>query len=471
MKRLRYVSIIFIGLMAFSALGSQASAQNMLDNPGFEDGGGSYGGWFTFGGGPQISTAADDNIFRSGVAASKIYGEFTGCPGTGVFTVGGYGQTFTPVIGDTYEFGGFSFVSSADAIPGLNNCDYNRCVAKVVFFDAASAGNEISSNEIVIGDFSTTPLDEWLEFSVSAIAPPGALRGEALILFLQPGCDTGSVFIDDCWLYEQPTGTEPNILANPSFDSDLSGWDIFGNAYYDNRSWAMRTVPGCAKLFSTFVEGSDSGIFQTFDAEPGSIWKMVAHSLTTCREDPIEGTNDNFINAKITFHDIDTLEIGSAESVILDADSPMGTWTAHEIIGTAPEGTAFVRAYILFISPSLLGGAGWVDDISLYQIGATDAEPMPAAQGITLYQNVPNPFNPSTRIAFDLEKAGSVDLSVYDVSGRLVASLFQGRLGEGSHEVTWNGRTNNGAVAATGVYLYVLKTETGMASRRMVLLR
>jgi hypothetical protein len=471
MKRLYCVSLLVIGLLAFSAVGSRPFAQtNMLVNPGFEALGGSYDGWFTFGGGPNISTAATDNIIHTGDAASKIYGEFTGCPDAGTFTTGGYGQLFTPVVGNVYEFGGYSFVSSADTIPGTNNCDNNRCIAKVVFFNATVGGAEISSNEIVIGDYST-PRDEWIEFSVSAIAPPGALRVEALILFLQPLCDGGSVFVDDCWLYESGPVVEPNILVNPSFTGSLAGWEIFGNVYLDTRNWAVRTPTGCAKLFSTFVPGSDSGMFQLFPADPGSIWKLGTNSLTTCRENPIEGTNDNFITSKMVFYDVDTLELDAVETVILDSDSPMGTWTHHELIGTAPENTVFVRAYILFISPSLLGGAGWVDDISLYQTGATDAEPMPGAQGITLHQNVPNPFNPTTRIDFEIEKGGTVDLSVYDVAGRLVANIFQGRLGEGAHQVTWNGKTNSGTTAATGVYLYVLKTETGIASRRMVLLR
>ncbi len=471
MKRLSTISFLTLALLAVSAIGSQSFAQNLLTNPGFEDGGGSYNGWFTFGSGPNISTAADDNIMRTGVAASKLYGEFSLCDiGGSAFDVGGYGQTFAPVVGNTYEFGGYSFMSIEDAIPGTNNCDFNRCVAKVVFFNAAVGGSEICGNEIVIGEWDTTT-DEWIEFSVSAIAPAGALRMETLILFLQPGCDTGSVFIDDTWLYEHPPVSEINILNNPSFDTNLSGWETFGNIYYDNRNWALRTPTGCAKLFGTFTPDSDSGIFQMFGADPGSIWKMGSHALTTCREDPIEGTSDNLIIAKMTFHDVDTLEIGAFETTILDASSPMGTWTDHELIGTAPEGTVYIKSYILFVSPSLLGGAGWVDDISLSQIGTTDAEPMPGAQGFTLRQNVPNPFNPTTRIDFELEKAGNVDLNVYDVSGRLVASLFSGHLGEGAHEVTWNGKTTNGTTAATGVYLYVLKTETGMASKRMVLLR
>ena len=96
----------------------------------------------------------------------------------------------------TYELGGYGFVSGEDAIPGTNTCDYNRLIAKVVFFDATSGGNEISSNEIVIGDWRT-PYDQWIPFTVSTIAPAGAQRVETLFLFLQPACDTGAVYVDD----------------------------------------------------------------------------------------------------------------------------------------------------------------------------------------------------------------------------------------------------------------------------------
>jgi hypothetical protein len=473
MRRTTLTALLVTGLLALSAFGSQSLAQNLLANPGFEDLGGSYDGWFTFGSGPNISTAADDNIIRTGDAASKIFGEFSLCDiGGSAFDVGGYGQTFTPTVGSVYEFGGFSYVSSGDAIPGTNNCDFNRCVAKVVFFDAAVGGNEISGNEIVIGEWDTAPLDEWNGFSVQAIAPPGALRGEALILFLQPACDTGSVYIDDCFLFEQTQTTTPNILANPSFDTDLSGWESFGNAFYENRSWAVRTPTGCAKLFGTYVEGSSSGMYQMFPASESDIWIFGINTLTTCRESPIEGANANSILAKLIFYDVDTLVIDEVASTVLDASQPMGTWSRYDLTGVAPTNTAYVRAYLLFVQPLLEDGAAFVDDVSLYKVDpATDAEPMPGAKGITLHQNVPNPFNPVTKIAFELEKAGNVDLSVYDVSGRLVATLLQEQMGEGSHEVTWNGKTASGVTAATGVYFYVLKTDTEMASKRMVLLR
>ncbi|MDD3642607.1 MAG: FlgD immunoglobulin-like domain containing protein [Candidatus Krumholzibacteria bacterium] len=470
MRYIRSALLLAAALLVAAAAGTDAIAQtNMLANPGFEDGGGSYDGWFTFGAGVQLSTPGTDNIIRTGAAASKVYGEFTGCPVPN-FDVGGFGQAFTPIAGRIYELGGYSFVSSADVIPGTNSCDFNRMIAKIVFFDAPAGGNEIAGNEILIGDFDT-PLDQWIEFSVSLPAPAAAQRVEALFLFLQPGCDTGSVFVDDAWFYEYDEAPPANILANPSLTGNLVGWSTFGNVYYDGRSWAYRTPTGCAKLFSTFTPDSPSGMYQLFAADPGSIWKMGAWSLVTCRESPIYAGNDNFVTATLSFFDVDTVLIDAQEVVVADSLSPLGTWTHHELKAAAPAGTVYVGAYILFISPTLQGGAAWVDDLSLWQIGMTDADPTPPAATPALRQNVPNPFNPSTRIDFELARAGVVDLSVYDVTGRLVATLVSGRLEAGMHESTWNGMTAGGAKAASGVYLYVLKTEDGQESRRMVLLR
>ncbi|MGQ9602584.1 MAG: hypothetical protein ACUVUU_00020 [bacterium] len=223
------VSTVLVAIFAMSNSGSAQT--NLLTNPGFEEGGGSYAGWFTFGNGVQISTAETDNIMRTGLAASKIYGEFTGCPGSHPVNVGGYGQAFTPIAGRIYEFTGYSYISSGDAIPGGFPCSTNRCIAKVVFWDSETGGYEICSNEIIIGD-GNMPQDEWIPFSVSAPAPEGAMRVEALILFLQPECDSGAVFIDDLAFYETEPDSEPNLLVSPKFSGGLAGWTKFGNAYY-----------------------------------------------------------------------------------------------------------------------------------------------------------------------------------------------------------------------------------------------
>jgi flagellar hook assembly protein FlgD len=66
---------------------------------------------------------------------------------------------------------------------------------------------------------------------------------------------------------------------------------------------------------------------------------------------------------------------------------------------------------------------------------------------------------------------GNASLRVYDVSGRLIRSLVDGRLPAGMHEVMWNGRDENGAMAASGVYFYRLSAGEIVQTRKMVLLR
>ncbi len=83
-----------------------------------------------------------------------------------------------------------------------------------------------------------------------------------------------------------------------------------------------------------------------------------------------------------------------------------------------------------------------------------------------LEQNFPNPFNPETRIAFTLHRAGQVKLSVYDLLGRQVAVLTNGIMNSGRHEITFNG-----ADLASGVYFYKLESGNMTSMKRMVLLK
>lgn len=466
-SEIMYIAALAV-VLAFSP--PLAAQTNLLVNPGFEELGGSYDGWFTEGSGVQLSLPDGDNIIHTGAAAAKIYGEFTTCPGNPQFDTGLFGQYFTPTAGKIYELNGYAFVSSGDPLTGTDVCTSNRCVAKVVFFDAVVGGNEIQSNEVIIGNFDT-PMDEWLEFTVSAPAPAGALRVEALVIFLQPACDEGATFVDDLTFYElDPPAPPANMLVNPSFDFDLSGWVTFANAYYDGRYWARRTAPGSAKLFGAFGgPGDASGMYQEFAAEAGTEYQMDIYSMTTCWETPITGSNDNYAAAKIVFFDDTIAEIGSNEVVIGDSSMVLGFWSKHTVTATAPEGTAFVRSYILFIQPTSMGGAIWVDDVAFHEVVATGDTPEP--RNVDLRQNVPNPFNPVTRIDFNLKFEDTVDLAVYDVAGRRIATLLSGRVGAGLHHVTWDGKADTGVPAASGVYWYVLRTSTERMSRTMVLLR
>lgn len=473
MKRILWGVLFLLALVGASAWNAPALAANLLVNPGFEDGGGSYNGWFTFGSGVQLSLPAGDNIIRTGAAAAKTYGEFTGCPDFPQFDVGGFGQAFDfPLAGTAYELSGWSFLSSGDPIPGTDQCTSNRLIAKIVFFDTpGSGGAEISSNEIILGGIDT-PLDQWNAFSVSAPVPPGAARVEALFLFLQPACDTGAVYVDDTSFQVSPVVPETNLLANPSFDAGLAGWTPFENVFAEGRSFAVRTTPGSAKLFGPFGDpGAASGMYQSFPTSPGTEFRMSAWVMTTCVESPLTGTNDNYATLKIVFLDGGGTELAFAEEVILDNTAPLGTWTKHSVVAQAPVGTVTVNAYVLFVQPTNMGGAVWVDDVVFRAEAITDAPVVQGSPGFELYQNAPNPFRPATRIDFVLDRRSPVDLTVYDVAGRRVATLLRGALDSGPHQVTWDGTTAAGRAAAPGIYRYVLKTPAGQASRSMVLLK
>lgn len=463
----------FLGALALCAALFAAPAfagPNLLANPGFEAAGGSYTGWFTFGSGPQISTPLTDNIARSGSAASKIFGGFVGCPGTPQFNVGGYGQAFTPVVGRVYEFSGFSFIASTDALTGTNVCASNRLLAKIAFFNAAVGGTEIQSNEVVIAS-GLTPQNQWVPFSFASQAPPGALRVEALILFLQPGCDPGSAFVDDVSLTESAAVTSANSLTNPSFNPGLTGWTGFGNALAEGRTAFAHTRGGSAKMFSTFVPDSPSGLFQSVPAAGGQQWEMSAWALTTCLESPINDTNDNFVTAKLVFRDALAAEIGSNETVLLNAASPAGTWKQSAVSATAPVGTATVEAFILFISPSLNGGAAWIDDVVLRRTDVAGAPGTPPAAVLDVRPAAPNPFRQRTTLAYSLPQRGHVHATILDVAGREIATLFEGEAEAGAHELVWDGRTAGGREAAAGVYRAVVRSDAGRVSRTIVLSR
>lgn len=90
----------------------------------------------------------------------------------------------------------------------------------------------------------------------------------------------------------------------------------------------------------------------------------------------------------------------------------------------------------------------------------------------TLARSAPNPFNPTTRIAFTLPEGGArAKLDVYDVSGRLVRTLIDGVLAAGVHDATWNGVDGRGHAVASGVYFSRLRWKGQTETQRMILLR
>ncbi len=93
------------------------------------------------------------------------------------------------------------------------------------------------------------------------------------------------------------------------------------------------------------------------------------------------------------------------------------------------------------------------------------------APHFALAGNWPNPFNPSTRIAFRLATGGDARLAVFDLRGRRVAILHEGTLPAGEHNVVWDGRDGAGRQLASGVYFARLSFARGTAEQKMIMLK
>jgi len=99
------------------------------------------------------------------------------------------------------------------------------------------------------------------------------------------------------------------------------------------------------------------------------------------------------------------------------------------------------------------------------------AAPAPG-RPVTLHQNVPNPFNPATRIRFDLPGPETISLRIYDLAGRLVRTLLDAEAcPAGPGEVVWRGRDEAGRQVASGTYFYRLEAGPHGETKRMVLVR
>tara|TARA_B100000085_G_scaffold166330_1_gene151299 strand:+ start:79 stop:663 length:585 start_codon:yes stop_codon:yes gene_type:complete len=92
-------------------------------------------------------------------------------------------------------------------------------------------------------------------------------------------------------------------------------------------------------------------------------------------------------------------------------------------------------------------------------------------ESFTLYQNYPNPFNPSTTIKYNLNDNSYVNVSIYNIAGELVKTLFNGQQGKGKNSLIWNAKNNKNESVAGGLYIYSVTTENNIYSKKMMLLK
>ena len=145
--------------------------------------------------------------------------------------------------------------------------------------------------------------------------------------------------------------------------------------------------------------------------------------------------------------------------------------------GTADTTGLFLPPWDLLHNQRVWDGDGdgtAIIDMGCYEFGAEsyvgiNHDPLP----VTDYQltNFPNPFNPETKIVFDLPEAGQVKLEIYNIKGQKVKTLLDCYMSPGRSEMLWNSKDDNGKRVSSGVYFYRLQTPKKNITKKMLLLK
>ena len=291
-----------------------------------------------------------------------------------------------------------------------------------------------------------------------------------VILYININTDADPEFDGGTILLVGPAGSKVDIDVGDRATPSVVDWNNDGT-----KDLAIGAYDGRIHLFIN--AGSDTAPdfpSETFALDGGAELVVSALRSSPCivdwngddRKDLLSGDTDGklvfFAN---TGTDADPVFDGSslveADGAVIDLPGTPRSrpfacdWTGDEIhdvlIGA---GDGYVRLYT-GITDTDVPGVGEPPEI-------------PVARLLAAY---PNPFNPAATIPFELPGEQRVRLTVFDLRGRRVALLEDRLFVRGPNEITWNGETDGGRAAPSGVYFVRLETGGAVDSRKVVLVR
>ena len=174
----------------------------------------------------------------------------------------------------------------------------------------------------------------------------------------------------------------------------------------------------------------------------------------------------------------DTVELTAGDNIYVAVQTDNASYTyglAVDMRGATAAGNCYFSTTGANGSWSDLSGYGVDNTVRIYTQPplalSVDDDDNLVPNSFSLAQNYPNPFNPTTTIRFELPARSQVTLAVFDILGRRVATIANDDFSAGEHEVTWDGRNDDGEEASSGVYLYRLVAGQQTIARKMLLLK
>jgi len=324
----------------------------------------------------------------------------------------------------------------------------------------------------IVGDYIYSPVDE-IGIKANDIS-------ELISVFYDVGEDIVNYDIGPS------TGIAPGLNINPDGIIDFEDLATFTQMWY----WSSETFLNIDTVFSNYSIMDDNHFIiqpniDHYQSNTNSYPFAIMHN-------GFPGVNGFELKIEYDFEDIEVTSISLGDNVLsndneaiqLDKHSKekglymVSTWSKNQnyiplnglladlnVIRKNTNKTVFpIQLYFLpYYSKYTKGSVmQYVLDIDINSL-------MP--KKISLSANYPNPFNPSTKIEFSINKPGLVTVKIFDVMGREIQTLVNGYFQPGTNIISWNGKNHSGKRVGAGLYIYQLETYQTRISKKMVLMK
>ena len=264
--------------------------------------------------------------------------------------------------------------------------------------------------------------------------------------------------LGDIWEYNTSDGLERYVITKDSLLEDSAGYYL----YYNNKSAPDYWIDSSLKVIK-WPGGLDRYVYN-LKADSGSYWIVYVYEYTNVGAFvksiyDIIVFGDTTVGMEIEYYEY---EPGFNDSLFWENS----LWMYTQILAAGYGFIWEIREGYNWPEPVLTGCV--IDGDTSGYLSSLNASSIKniLPDSPRLYSNYPNPFNNRTRIRFLLPNQGNVELTVYDLTGARVKTVFSGTLGAGLHSVPFNA-----AGLSSSTYIYRLKTDWGTLSKKMILLK
>jgi hypothetical protein len=253
----------------------------------------------------------------------------------------------------------------------------------------------------------------------------------------------------------------------------ISEFGAIDTSKYNSRMCYYATVTQKALYYHVpFIAWEDGGDFKIYNRTQHT-WNEVKDILIhTYKESPNKLAISTYADSsiKIQWHNNTTNDSGIVVERRVDNGSfiPFAQLTATDstfIDSSTSKGKTYYYRLSMHLNDSSLLLQSYPVMIAI-PLSTTSVASLNTPLHFQLYNNYPNPFNPSTTISFQLAQRSHVTLKIYDIIGRAVATVFSGELEAGDYTRQWNA-----SAFSSGVYFYRLEAGSFVDVKKMILLK